>query len=53
MTKTNETRTWYIKNWAVTANFKGRISHLTLCGLLDNRYEMLNFLYNANLYRSS
>jgi len=49
MTKTNETLTRYIKNWAVSTNFKGCSSHLTLCGLTDNRSEMPNFSYTQPL----
>ena len=49
MTKTNETLTWYIKNWADSAKFQGRSSHLTLCGLTGNRSEMPNFSYTCPL----
>jgi len=49
MTKTNETLTRYIKNWAVSANFKGYSSHLTLCRLTVNRSEMPNFSYTQPL----
>jgi len=41
--KTTEMLTWYIKNWADSANFKVFSSYLTLCGLTGNRSEMPNF----------
>ena len=45
MTKTNETLTRYIKNWAVSANFKGYSSHLTLCSFAIDCSVMHYFLY--------
>jgi len=41
--------TRYIKNWAISAKFQVRCSHLTLCGLTMNRSEMPNFSYTHPL----
>ncbi len=43
--KNTQLVTWYIKNWAVSAKFQVRSSHLTLCGLTVNRFETPNFSY--------
>lgn len=44
--------TRYIKNWADSAKFQVCSSHLTLCGLTVNRYEMPNFSYTHPLATS-
>jgi hypothetical protein len=49
MRVTTEMLTWYIKNWADSAEFKGCSSILALCGLTDYRSEVPNFSYTHPL----
>ena len=49
MTKTNETLTWYIKNWADSGKLGVCTSHLHLCNLTMNCSELPNFSYTHPL----
>ena len=47
--KTNETLTWYIKNWADSGKLGVCTSHLHLCNLTMNCSELPNFSYTHPL----
>ena len=47
--KTNETLTWFIKNWADSGKLGVCTSHLHLCNLTMNCSELPNFSYTHTL----